>query len=470
MHPKPSPSPASQPKGKSRTTSPPSSQTSGSSSSPTEPPQTPTATSALDALDQVVEIVKQYPTRHLAQKRKDEVIALINLARNLFASEAAALRAGAHSSRPGASAPGGAPPPDLASLLASALITEQAVASLRGDIKQIVTSSVQEALKSTAPAQAGSIPPAPQPARPPRDGPRHLDVTIGIPLASRSDSLAKLSAAQLKNEVDAALDGSGIAGLKDTRVRGVRRLPTGSLLVRASSEEQADLLFRHDGAWLPHLRSLRGARVERKSYMLIASSVPMDFDPSAPSAAESLWLENSGTVATKGAIRDLRWLHAGRSQSSLKREGSLVFSVADATAADQLIYSSLSVRGALCSVSKFVPPPMQCFSCQQFGHVAKACPHATSASSIRCARCAGTHALRDCLCPAKTKCSDARHCTHIKVQCANCKGPHKSFDSKCPVKALEQGKVAARFDNGSCYYSPSFHPPPPRARCTVVGR
>ena len=152
------------------------------------------------------------------------------------------------------------------------------------------------------------------------------------------------------------MDGSGIAGLKDTRVRGVRRLPTGSLLVRASSEEQADLLFRHDGAWLPHLRSLRGARVERKSYMLIASSVPTDFDPSAPSAAELLWLENSGTVATKGAIRDLRWLHAGRSQSSLKREGSLVFSVADATAADQLIYSSLSVRGALCSVSKFVPP------------------------------------------------------------------------------------------------------------------
>ena len=33
-----------------------------------------------------------------------------------------------------------------------------------------------------------------------------------------------------------------------------------------------------------------------------------------------------------------------------------MFSVADATAADQLIYSSLSVRGALCSVSKFVPP------------------------------------------------------------------------------------------------------------------
>ena len=243
MSPKPSHSPASQPKGKSRITSPPFSQTPSSSSSSTEPPETPTATSALDALDQVVELVKQYPTKHLARKRKEDVIALINLARKLFVSEAAASRAGSHSSGPGASAPGGTPPPDLTALLASALVTEQAVASLRGDIKQIVTSSVQEALKSTAPAQAGPSPLAPQPARPPRDGPRHLDVTISIPLASRSNSLAKLSAAQLKNEVDAALDGSGIAGLKDTRVRGVWRLPTGSLLVHASSEEQADLLF-----------------------------------------------------------------------------------------------------------------------------------------------------------------------------------------------------------------------------------
>ncbi|KAI0823517.1 hypothetical protein BC628DRAFT_1279787, partial [Trametes gibbosa] len=131
-------------------------------------------------------------------------------------------------------------------------------------------------------------------------------------------------------------------------------------------------------------------------FTLIASSVPIEFDPAASNAAESLWLENSGTVASKDAIRSLRWLHAGRGTSSSKREGSLVFSVDDRASADQLIYSSISIRGALCSVSKFVPPPMQCYSCQAFGHSAKACPHAASPSSVWCTRCAGPHPLRDC--------------------------------------------------------------------------
>ena len=39
-----------------------------------------------------------------------------------------------------------------------------------------------------------------------------------------------------------------------------------------------------------------------------------------------------------------------------------------------------------------------------------------------------------------------------------------------PVKSLEQVKLAARFDNGSCYYNPAFRPPPPRARSTVAGQ
>lgn len=335
--------------------------------------------------------------------------------------------------------------------------------------------SVAEAVKTLpaarpAPPSPNVTPPLP---RPPRDSPRHLEVTIAVPQAVRSDSLAKLPASQLKSEVDVAMDESRIVGLAGTRVHGVHRLPNGSLVIRAVSQEQADLLFRHDGEWLSHLKSLRGARVERKSFTLIAVSVPTVFDPTAPNAAESLWLENSGVIASKDAIRDLRWLHAGRAKTTSKREGSLVFSVSSAEAADHLIYTSVSVRGALCPVSKFIPSPMQCYHCQAFGHSAKACPRATSpsasSSSVRCARCAGPHALHDCQCPAATKCSDRRRCAHIKVCCANCQGPHKAFDSKCPVKSLEQAKLAVRFDNGSCYYIPSFRPPVPRACSAVAG-
>ncbi|KAH9846445.1 hypothetical protein C2E23DRAFT_686804, partial [Lenzites betulinus] len=132
------------------------------------------------------------------------------------------------------------------------------------------------------------------------------------------------------------------------------------------------------------------------SFTLIAASVPTEFDPSAPGAAESLWHENAGTVASKTTLRGLRWLHAERGWSSAKRNGSLVFSVPSRAEADQLIYSSLTVCGALCSVSKFIPPPMQCYRCQAFGHTAKACSVSSSPSTIRCARCAGPHALREC--------------------------------------------------------------------------
>ncbi|KAI0683154.1 hypothetical protein C8T65DRAFT_534797, partial [Cerioporus squamosus] len=139
------------------------------------------------------------------------------------------------------------------------------------------------------------------------------------------------------------------------------------------------------------------------TYTLVAASVPIEFNPAAPSAAESLWLENSGVVPAKDSLRGLRWLHPIHpgTQRSSKREGTLVFSVQDRAVADFLISKYLAVRGAVCKVSKYVPPPLQCYHCQAFGHTAKACPHISSPSSVRCGRCAAPHPLKDCLCPAK---------------------------------------------------------------------
>ncbi len=198
--------------------------------------------------------------------------------------------------------------------------------------------------------------------------------------------------------------------------------------------------------------------VERKTFRVTARTVPTEFDPAAQRAREALCTENGSTFAGPNSILSMQWLHEGRGKSTAKKATSLVLTVADAATADTLIYHSLSARGALCPVSKYIPPPMQCFHCQAFGHVAKACPHAAAPSSIKCARCVGPHALRDCACLSKTKCTDGRRCPHIKVRCANCQGLHKSFDNKCPSKAFEQARVAARFDDGSPYYNPSFCP------------
>ena len=470
------PAPPPPPPSRTRTRTSPqtgSSATPTPSSTQTAPPTPPTATTALAALNELRDVIEQYPQSKFALTRKNTVFSFINHIKSLVVIELAAAQAGSPVTSAGASAPG-ASDTDLHSLQAAMLSTHKAIDSLRGDLQQVVAASVREALAAPSTATDNShlktVPAAP---RPPRDGPRHLDVTIGIPRGSSGASLATIPACQLKDEVDAALDACGVVGLAGTRVRGVRALPNGSLRIRADTAEQADLLFRCDGAWLAHLRSLRGAQVERKSFTLVAQAVPVEFDPAAPSAAESLWRENSGRIPSKDALRGLRWLHPihPNMRTASKREGSLVFTVHEKALANLLIYSTITVRGAICNVDKFIPPPTQCYHCQAFGHTAKACPRRASPSSVRCARCAGPHALRECSCPAKTnRCADGRRCTHIQARCANCEGPHQSFDSRCPTKVAEQAKINARFNTRSRYFdTDSFSPPvEPRARNAVV--
>lgn len=171
---------------------------------------------------------------------------MLTHAHALFTMELAAARAGSLTSGPGAPAPVHV---DIASLHASLTATQHAVASLQCDLAQVVQSAVQQALESKSPTtstQSSTV--LPMPPLPPRDEPHHLEVTIGIPSAMRTGALAKLSALQLKAEVDVALDASDINGLASTRIHAVKHLPNGSLLIRASSQEQADLLFRYD--WL----------------------------------------------------------------------------------------------------------------------------------------------------------------------------------------------------------------------------
>ena len=44
-------------------------------------------------------------------------------------------------------------------------------------------------------------------------------------------------------------------------------------------------------------------------------------------------------------------------------------------------------------VREFVPTPTRCYACQAYGHTAKGCSRATT---LRCPRCAGNHAGKDC--------------------------------------------------------------------------
>ena len=86
------------------------------------------------------------------------------------------------------------------------------------------------------------------------------------------------------------------------------------------------------------------------------------------------------------------------------------------------IPNSIKVGYENCRVSPYIPNPLRCFNCQQFGHHGKAC----TKQSV-CAKCSSIEhtSSHDSPCAATSKCT-------------NCHGPHASFDRSCPVWKREQ--------------------------------
>ncbi|KAJ6454734.1 hypothetical protein C8R47DRAFT_928416, partial [Mycena vitilis] len=176
------------------------------------------------------------------------------------------------------------------------------------------------------------------------------------------------------------------------KVHSVRKLANGNILVMAHNEEQAKLLVLHGNDWITSFEP--NAELHRKKYYVKADYVPINFDPKAAGAASAIYYENAGTLSSPSSVLETRWLHEQKDAS--KSASSLVIVLDDEKAADALIHRSLALMGTSCPVSKFEPGPPMCFHCQGHGHMAKACPKGKDPTAVKCARCAGSHATRDC--------------------------------------------------------------------------
>ena len=67
-------------------------------------------------------------------------------------------------------------------------------------------------------------------------------------------------------------------------------------------------------------------------------------------------------------------------------------------------------------VRLYVPPPLQCYKCQRYRHIAMACK-----GKQRCAKCGGEHRFEDC--------GD-----NVQVKCCNCGGQHNVTYGSCEVR------------------------------------
>ena len=180
-----------------------------------------------------------------------------------------------------------------------------------------------------------------------------------------------------------------------------------------------------------------------------ASAVPTSFDPSAPNARGAIYEANQACIPSPSSVLSVRWLHNRRPDRNAKSASTLVLAVAERATAEALVKRHLNVGGTCCLTAHYTPPALQCYYCQAFGHIAKACPHISDPSRQKCGRCAGNHGIRECHCPATPKCANARACLHIEARCANCNEPHKAFSNACPVKARAQHEFAERCGYGA---------------------
>ena len=91
-----------------------------------------------------------------------------------------------------------------------------------------------------------------------------------------------------------------------------------------------------------------------------------------------------------------------------------------------LLLNGLKLDYFRLKVEEFIKPirPLQCFSCQQFEHLASNCP---KKDAIVCLKCSGSHNIKDC---------DSN-----SIKCANCDEEHKSNSSECELYKIKLNEV-----------------------------
>lgn len=87
------------------------------------------------------------------------------------------------------------------------------------------------------------------------------------------------------------------------------------------------------------------------------------------------------------------------------------------------------------SVRTYIPPPLQCYVCQRYGHGSKVCE-----SEARCVHCSQTgHDQKLCPNRDKTPC------------CANCGGEHPACANKCPARQVNKEILKFKTNNNTTY-------------------
>jgi phage gp45-like len=226
------------------------------------------------------------------------------------------------------------------------------------------------------------------------------------------------------------------------KVLAARKLPSGDILFVTHTEE-ARISLEKSSEWLQAVAT--SAKVKRNTFPVFVHAVRMDsVDTSKQTQAATKIYEQNQTLHPTLEVVRVAWMK--RALIEKKRYSSLILETSSAETANMLIKQGLVLEGEIKICERFLTDTKvtQCFRCQKYGHVSKACK-----GRAACAYCAGGH--------------DSRQCTEkdgTVRMCTLCKGNHAAWSATCRIKQRE----IARTQDVKRYSPPLYQQEPEKIR------
>ena len=188
----------------------------------------------------------------------------------------------------------------------------------------------------------------------------------------------------------------GLAG----EPKQVRKLRSGDLLVEVCKKAHSDNLLKSS--------TFAGVPVKVEAHTSLNTSKGIIRSRDLLDVSETELLEELSDQGVEGVKR-----FTYRKDGSVRPSLSVLLTFSSPTLPDHIKAGYLRIP-----VEPFIPSPLRCFKCQEFGHHRDRCPR-----SARCGRCGAEH--------EEDSCKSA-------PRCVNCAGSHPSFSRDCPQWQLER--------------------------------
>jgi hypothetical protein len=144
-------------------------------------------------------------------------------------------------------------------------------------------------------------------------------------------------------------------------LRGITKSAAGNITLTFKTLEDASRARVHANEWIRHIDM--GATTPQRSYTVVAHNSPTDIWTEAEDfadAIDSLELSNPTDLPDGRQIANLAWLNSSEARDKTKR-GPLLVSYKTKEAANDAIENGLVIEGVLCSVSLYIPRPLNAF-------------------------------------------------------------------------------------------------------------